>query len=348
MESSVDVSILVITYNHNDFIETCLRSILSQRTSLQVELIIYDDASLDGTQKTISKFLAECGQHPFKVTKIFSDQNQKSLNQEFMERLYSRCSGKYISILEGDDYWLDALKIKKQYDFLESNPDFVICATAFLSGESEVSSVRHPINSEPKTYEIPLDRFAKGNEIGTLTVMFRNLIRKFPDEFKCLAIGDYPLWGLLTEYGKISLLNEVTAFYRIHNGNYFASKTEEFQFKAALDSRRFITANVGKSIKEIWINGLAESNKDLFFEIRRQKEQIDHLTQELNFQKIEIIKHELVQQRLIEERKNFKQIISGDLYNEINLGIRVKLIILTKLVTSIFLTTFKRIKSIFT
>ena len=121
------VSICCITYNHAPFIKKCLDGFLMQETSFPIEILIHDDASSDGTD-TIVREYAE--RYPDLIFPLYETENQYSKGKSSVMDIvynYSRAKGKYIAYCEGDDYWTDPLKLKKQVDFMEAHPDYSVC-----------------------------------------------------------------------------------------------------------------------------------------------------------------------------------------------------------------------------
>ena len=113
------VSICVTTFNHEKYVEKCLSSILSQRTSFDIEIIVHDDASQDGTPSIIREYAER---HPSLVVPILQtkncyceDRNAPLMNCAMMAR------GQYLAICEGDDYWIDADKLEIQNEILDEN-----------------------------------------------------------------------------------------------------------------------------------------------------------------------------------------------------------------------------------
>ena len=52
-------------------------------------------------------------------------ENQYSKHDGSLARIVNQAiRGKYVALCEGDDYWTDPLKLQKQVDFLEKNPDY--------------------------------------------------------------------------------------------------------------------------------------------------------------------------------------------------------------------------------
>lgn len=118
MNSNPLVSITMITYNHDKFINSAIDSVLNQKVDFKYELLISDDASTDSTQKII---IAYKKLHPDKIFTLLRKENVgAALNS--ME-LKKSARGKYIAILEGDDYWTDDFKLSKQIHFLENHPE---------------------------------------------------------------------------------------------------------------------------------------------------------------------------------------------------------------------------------
>lgn len=115
------VSIVCLTYNHVQYIRNCIDGFLDQRTNFLFEIIIHDDASTDGTSDIIKEYFIK---YPKLIKPILQKQNQYSIYGNFgiiLDNCFNKCSGKYIALCEGDDYWIDPLKLQKQFDLLQSN-----------------------------------------------------------------------------------------------------------------------------------------------------------------------------------------------------------------------------------
>ncbi|WP_066832123.1 glycosyltransferase [Rufibacter ruber] len=206
------VSVCMIAYNHADFIVQAIEGVLMQKTDFPFELIIGEDCSTDATRSIIKKYGET---FPEKIRLLLPDTNV-GMMKNFLQTL-DACKGEYIALCEGDDYWTDELKLQKQVDFLDQNPDFSISfhrARIVMepSGNEETSNLDQPPVSTIK------DLFRE-NFIFTATCLFRNhLVAPYPAFLLKAAIGDWPLHILNAHKGKIGFLPEVMATYRVHSG----------------------------------------------------------------------------------------------------------------------------------
>ena len=120
------VSVVMITYNHEKYIQQAVEGVLMQQTDFPIELIIADDASPDQTEKIVTTIKKK---HPngnwIKYTRHLQN---KGMTENFMWAL-GQAQGKYIALCEGDDYWTDPYKLQKQVDFLEANEEYGLVAT---------------------------------------------------------------------------------------------------------------------------------------------------------------------------------------------------------------------------
>ena len=121
----MEISIILITYNHERYVRQAIDSILGQKIKVSYEIIIFDDASNDGTPEILKeykqKYPALIHLYLKKVNRCFSNRNVPFILQ--------KASGKYVAFIDGDDYWIDDTKIQQQYDFLENHPEFSACTT---------------------------------------------------------------------------------------------------------------------------------------------------------------------------------------------------------------------------
>ena len=113
------LSIVCITYNHEKYIEEALDSMLMQETNFPFEIIIGEDCSPDNTKNILIEYQKK---YPKIIKPIIREKNIGALKNEEECILVSK--GKYIAYLEGDDFWVDKLKLQKQVDFLENNSDY--------------------------------------------------------------------------------------------------------------------------------------------------------------------------------------------------------------------------------
>ena len=207
------ISVHMITYNHEKYIAKAIESVLMQKGEFDLELVIGDDVSLDKTREVILKYYKK---YP-EIIKLNFHQKNVGPTQNFKSTL-EMCTGDYVAILEGDDFWIDEYKLNKQLEFLEKNMDYSMCftKTKFLYEEEQrydIQELKHIKNS----YKV--EELLKGNFIFHLTCLFRNIdIKDYPQWLWQYKILDYPMHLLRGTYGKIGFINEVTSVYRIHNG----------------------------------------------------------------------------------------------------------------------------------
>lgn len=118
----IDVSVIMLTYFHEDYVAQALDSILSQETTLRYEILIGDDASGDRTPDIIREYAAR---YPDIIRPVLRTENLGATRNSWDIR--HRARGRYIAPLEGDDYWLDPRKMQKQWEFLEAHPEYSAC-----------------------------------------------------------------------------------------------------------------------------------------------------------------------------------------------------------------------------
>ncbi|MEM7034903.1 MAG: glycosyltransferase [Chloroflexota bacterium] len=233
------VSIVMITYNHEKFIEQAIMSVVNQETDFEYELIIGEDCSPDNTRVLVT---ALRDQYPDKIQAILPEKNMGA-HKNFVQTLRS-CRGEYIAVLDGDDYWTDVKKLQKQVDFLDSHPECSICfhdVTMIYDQDGKESRpyYRFPI-PERSTIEDLLDK----TYILPATVMFRNglIADEPPKMFRNLLIGDWPRFVQVAEHGDVGFINEKMAVYRNHAGGVF-SKHKNMEGEIKLESAKLAVYN---------------------------------------------------------------------------------------------------------
>jgi len=214
------VSVLMLTYNHQEFIAQAIEGVLSQKTTFDIELIIANDYSTDNTDSIIKKIIEKDNNAKEKIKYINNSKNI-GMQPNFI-LAYNHCKGKYIAECEGDDYWTDPLKLQKQVDFLEANPDYGMVHTELdLFWVKNGKRVRNhhkmqgnvPILSGD-IYETLL--LSSKNLIFLCTVMIRVSALKGIDlaRFSQYHMGDGPLWIHIASQSKIGFLPESMAVQR--------------------------------------------------------------------------------------------------------------------------------------
>lgn len=226
------VSVCVPAYQHEEFVEECLDSILAQKTDFPFEILIGEDGSTDHTRK-ICKQYAE--KYTDKIRLFLRDRKTSHLfdeNGEFLYRfnvkwLRKSAKGKYISMCEGDDFWTDETKLQKQIDFMEANPDFSMCfhnAKVIYTFKPETHLFTTINEGEYTGVDIYENRL-----IPTASVVFLKDCLKGKDYVfnSNFFFGDLILFLTLAECGKLWYSEEVMSVYRKHEGGMMNKVFEE-------------------------------------------------------------------------------------------------------------------------
>lgn len=113
----MDITISIVTYNTRDLLKRCLKSIIRHTKGVSFEVIVVDNASVDGTIEMVKKEFPQVKLIANKSNKFFAKAN----NQAF-----KKAKGTYILILNSDTYFVDN-SIKKMFDYMEQNPKVGAC-----------------------------------------------------------------------------------------------------------------------------------------------------------------------------------------------------------------------------
>ncbi|WP_144605240.1 glycosyltransferase [Algoriphagus algorifonticola] len=232
------VSVSCLSFNHANYIRQCFEGILAQKTNFPFEIVVYDDASTDGTIEIIQEYIHK---YPDLFNVFFQKENQYSKGVRGIAPRFNfpRCRGKYIAFCEGDDFWIDPDKLQKQVDFLEENQDFTICCTNYSEVDQDGKLLKENIwdgfrLSPVITHEMILEHYKP----KILTSMFRKSAFKngFPNIFSQTFNTDNFLCAIATENGPAGFLNFNSGCYRVHNQGVWSGKSEIRQFEMQLDT----------------------------------------------------------------------------------------------------------------
>jgi glycosyltransferase involved in cell wall biosynthesis len=123
------LTVIVISYNFEKWIEKCLSSIVEQQTNFDFDVFIRDDNSTDSTRTVIMNFVNN--QPDVSKFKLFFEDKNLGIHKN-LELLIKNCESQYISHIDGDDYFTNQDRLQEQVDFLDQNTEFVIHSTSYF------------------------------------------------------------------------------------------------------------------------------------------------------------------------------------------------------------------------
>lgn len=226
MSRNIKVSVCMITYGHEKFIEEAINGVLMQEVDFEVELIISNDASPDGTDEVVKSIIKNHARGSWiKYIKHQSNLGM-SLNAVFV---LNECQGEFIASCEGDDFWTDPLKLQKQVNFLEANKQAAGCFhhASLINEKSEViSEIYNPEVSTLVCYNQKECLTILGSSYATCSLVFRskaleNLPKVLESHF-CDELLDI----VLTEEGLLYFLDFNGASYRAHSCGVWTGRQE--------------------------------------------------------------------------------------------------------------------------
>ncbi|MCK6693098.1 MAG: glycosyltransferase [Thermoanaerobaculia bacterium] len=257
------VSVCMAAYNHEKFIAKAIESVLMQETGFHVELVIGEDCSKDSTRAICEKYAA---QYPDRIRLLPSDVNWGMSKNGI--RILNSCRGKYIAILDGDDFWSDPHKLRDQVQFLEQNPDYGLIYTDVDAvndaGEIfEAESIRKR-RKEYREGEVFFAMLPGLNFINSCTALFRKELLELegpnPVE-KYWYSYDFWYWLRVSMLTKVAFLNRRMACYRMHEGGI----TNTAYFKNNLERNYYVLFDVIDNFYRRVPGPLDESDRSIIF-----------------------------------------------------------------------------------
>lgn len=212
------VSVCIQTYQHLNYIKQCLDGVIMQQTTFPFEIILGEDASDDGTRKICKEF---ADKHSDKIRLFLRSRkdviyvNGNATGRYNLIENLKASKGKYIAFCEGDDYWIDPLKLQKQVDFLEANDDFSGCFhNTSVINESKLDSILKPWRVYDKNIFQLKDTISTTALFHTSSFMFRKKKLSMPGWFVKIQSADMALFTLVASKGFLYRIDETMSVYR--------------------------------------------------------------------------------------------------------------------------------------
>lgn len=224
------VSVVLLAYNHELYLRQALDSVLTQQTTFACEIIVGEDCSTDATRAIVREYAAR---YPGRLQPLYQPHNV-GMGLNFKACL-ARCRGRYIALLEGDDYWTSPHKLQRQVTWLEQHPDFTLCFHPVLDLHPDGTLVPpSPGKFSQDVYEFADMLRPIYTIVSTGSLMLRNVLPAWPEWLFTVKPIDFALVLLYAEHGRAKLLPEAMSVYRIHAGGIWSGAARHLNLKSFL------------------------------------------------------------------------------------------------------------------
>ena len=225
-EQPILVAVWCLVYNHEPYLRDCLDGFVMQKTNFRFVAIVHEDCSTDNSAAIIREYEEK---YPDIIKPIFETENQWNKADGSIDRIMidalMATGAKYVAMCEGDDYWTDPYKLQKQVDFLETHPDYTICFHRVQCLKQATGEMVDEYMVRDIPGESTIEDLSIANYIHTPSVVYRlihEVMQRFESLGHCLP-GDYVMWMLLADKGKIWKMKEPMAVYRVGSGIWSTS-----------------------------------------------------------------------------------------------------------------------------
>lgn len=251
--NDIKVTVVCITYNHEEFIAQALDSFLMQKTNFKYQIFVGEDCGPDRTADIVREYAEK---YPDIVIPFLREKNMGA--QRNLIDLCNHATSPYIAFCEGDDYWTDEYKLQRQYDYMEANPEVRVC---FAKAEIKAPEDWFLYNYYKKDKQgrmifpdcdppyrkkeglLKAADFINCFPAHTSTVFYRwdyNL--EIPDWYYDGYIGDWSIFLMQLGDGTAALIPDVVSVYRRSDVGVFMSATKDEHFlKSKKDQVRLLS-----------------------------------------------------------------------------------------------------------
>ncbi|OGZ64154.1 MAG: hypothetical protein A3A98_04205 [Candidatus Staskawiczbacteria bacterium RIFCSPLOWO2_01_FULL_40_39] len=202
------VSVIIATYNRAKTLPRAIDSALNQSYG-NIEIMVIDDGSTDATEEVVRSY----SKNP-KVRYMY--QENKNCHVDTRNNGIKATQGKYLAILDDDDFWCDVKKIEKQVDFLENNKEYVLVGGGAIKIDHEGNEIVRYLLPE-KDADIR-EKILISNSFAHVTVLFKKeaweTLGGYDPHFD--GMEDWNLWMRMGTIGKFHNIQEFFVRYTGH------------------------------------------------------------------------------------------------------------------------------------
>lgn len=237
------VSVHMVTYNHEPYIRQAIEGVMMQKADFEFELVIGEDASTDNTREICFEYQKR---YPDKIRVLWWHENLRKVQHPAGangKRNMAHCRGEFIAFCEGDDYWIDPLKLQKQVDIMRKHPDVGLCFcnarlfyqnTKMLTKWWEASAYEPGVVNRRRLFLSILFGInpytGAGRFITTATFLIRRssydaAVRKYEILSWRLRMGDTTIWLGISGLFDGWYIPDVVSVYRISNSGICGNPT---------------------------------------------------------------------------------------------------------------------------
>lgn len=212
----IDVSVVMITYGHENYIRDAIEGVKSQEFSGVIELLISNDKSPDKTDEVISEYISNNNIPSNIIVRYFNQEDNLGMTENF-NFLLGQVRGKYLAFCEGDDYWIDTKKIQKQFDILEADSSLGLVSTNVNILKVDGNFLENVIGTDSYPVLLDFESFLKwrGYMAPCSWLMRSKVFFEIYDYEHITSDGSFFIFCSILATSKVHFLEDTTSVYRI-------------------------------------------------------------------------------------------------------------------------------------
>ena len=233
IKEKLKLSILLVTYNHQHYLRQALDSLFQQRLDGPIEIVVADDRSTDNTFSIIQEYEGCDSRFIFK----YLDNNENVGITKNYQRGFSACTGKYIAVLEGDDYWISPFKLQKQVEFLDTHWECNLCSVNYFVFQEAIAHYYPRIAIGNAHRLISARELITDNIVGNFsTCMYRkSALENLPQALYETTSYDWIINICVARDSLIGFLETPMSVYRLHTSGTWTQKSNVEKLQQQLD-----------------------------------------------------------------------------------------------------------------
>lgn len=227
------ISVLLVSYNHENYIRKALDALFGQVFDGAIELVVADDKSTDNTLSVIREYEGRDSRFSLK----YLDYSKNLGITKNYKRGFAACTSDYVAVLEGDDYWVSPLKLKRQIEFLSAHWEADVCAVNYFVYEEDRAQFTPRVPIANGHHFITARELIADNIVGNFsTCMYRRTaLSRLPDAMFDIRSYDWITHIVLARTSLIGFIEEPMSVYRLHSSGAWTQTPHIEKLKVQLE-----------------------------------------------------------------------------------------------------------------